>query len=304
MAFKKATKKQAKLRLALVGPSGSGKTMTSLLIAKVLAKGGRVAVIDSERGSASKYAGDVADFDVEELETFEPLRYAATIEEAATAGYPVLVIDSLSHAWTGEGGALDQVDKRGGKFQAWKDVTPMHRKLVDTILAYPGHVICTMRSKTEYVVEKDSKGRTSVSKIGLAPVMRDGVEYEFDVVGDMDHRHMLTVSKSRCSALADQVIRNPGADVAERLLAWLEDGESGPVDQVRERLVAEGVESARELAGKLRPRMSQQEVRKVADMLRAAMASASSEGPPAEPDPPPMGHTFEDDHETATEADQ
>lgn len=298
--FKKATKKRAKLRLALVGPSGSGKTYTALLLAKALSKGRPVAVIDSERGSASKYAGDVADFDVCELETFEPLRYVETIDGAAEAGYPVLVVDSLSHAWTGEGGALDQVDRRGGKFQAWREVTPMHRKLVDTILGYPGHVICTMRSKTEYVVEKDKRGRTEVRKVGLAPVMRDGVEYEFDVVGDMDHAHSLTVSKSRCAALADQVIRKPGADVAERLLAWLEDGEASAYDQVSAKLEAEGVESARALAGQLKSRMSQAELRRVAGLLKAAMVNESGEASCAtsyEEGPPPGVDPYGDDSE-------
>ena len=278
MAFKKATKKAAKLRLALVGPSGSGKTYTALVLAKVLARGGPIALIDSERGSASKYAGDVADFDVCELETYEPLRYAKTIDEAAEGGYPVLVVDSLSHAWTGEGGALDQVDKRGGKFQAWRDVTPMHRKLVDTILGYPGHVICTMRSKTEYVVEKDKKsGRTEVRKVGLAPVMRDGVEYEFDVVGDMDHRHHLTVSKSRCAALADEVIRKPGPEVAERLLAWLEDGEPVPLEEIRELVGTGDYQSARKLAVENKSRMSAAEVKEVRDLLRQAQTQGTQE---------------------------
>ena len=272
MAFKKATKKAAKLRLALVGPSGSGKTYTALVLAKTLAAGKPVALIDSERGSASKYAGDVADFDVCELESFEPLRYAKTIDEAADAGYPVLVVDSLSHAWTGEGGALDQVDKRGGKFQAWRDVTPMHRKLVDTILGYPGHVICTMRSKTEYVVEKSKGGKTEVRKVGLAPVMRDGVEYEFDVVGDMDHRHMLTVSKSRCASLADEVIRKPGPEVAERLLAWLEDGEPVPMDEIKRLAEADDVRGAKALAFKNKARMSADQVTEVRTYLEAAEA--------------------------------
>src|SRR5690606_31243306 len=162
---------------------------------------------------------DVADFDVCELESFSPRAYVDAIHAAAAAGYPVLVIDSLSHAWSGKDGALEQVERRAsnaaGKFGAWREVTPMHNELVDTILGYPGHVIATMRVKTEYLVEENERGKKTVRKVGLAPVQRDGMEYEFDLVGDMDHAHTLTVTKTRCSALDGKAIRRPGADVAE-----------------------------------------------------------------------------------------
>lgn len=274
--FQKAKKSQSKLRLALVGPSGSGKTYTALTIGKAL--GQPIAVIDTERGSASKYAGDVAEFDVCELESFEPERYIKAIESAAAAGYPVLVIDSLSHAWSGTGGALDQVDRRGGKFQAWRDVTPMHNALIDAILAYPGHVIATMRVKTAYEVSKDEKGRTEVVKLGLEPVQRAGCEYEFDVVGDLDQKHTLKITKSRCSVLADRVIRNPGADVAETLLAWLSDGAPNVVDQVLA-LIADGnVEGAKALAGEHKSRLSKAEIARLTAAFKGAEASTETKG--------------------------
>lgn len=228
MKFKQAKKAQSSLRMALLGPSGSGKTFTALTIAKAL--GERVAVIDTERGSASKYAGDVATFDVLELESFSPDTYVEAIEAAAKEGYTVLVIDSLSHAWMGKDGALEQVDKvsaksrSGNSFAAWREVTPMHNALVDAILRYPGHVLVTMRQKTEWVLEEDDRGKKVPKRVGMAPVQRDGMEYEFDVVGDMDHAHSLVVSKSRCPALADAVIRKPDGKVAEALKAWLDDG--------------------------------------------------------------------------------
>lgn len=215
--------------MAIDGPSGSGKTYTSLLIAQEL--GERFALIDTEHGTASKYAGDVANFDTVQLESFSPETYVKAIEAARDAGYPVLVIDSLSHAWDGVEGALEQVDKvakrstSGNSFTAWRDVTPMHRRLVEAILAYPGHVIATMRVKTEYVMETDSRGKTVPKKIGLAPVQRAGIEYEFDVVGDIDHEHDMVISKSRCSKVAEVgVYKKPGKKFAHELLAWLEDG--------------------------------------------------------------------------------
>lgn len=225
--FTKATKTQARLRLALIGPSGSGKTYSALAIATRL--GQRVAVIDTERGSAAKYA-DLFDFDVLELHSFGPDVYAQCIRDAAAEKYDVLVIDSLSHAWMGKDGALERVDaaqKRSNSsngFAAWREVTPQHNALVDAILAAPMHVVGTIRAKTEYVQEKDDRGKTVIRKVGLAPVQRDGLEYEFDLVGDMNIANELVVTKSRCPALTGGVFLRPGEDVAAILRAWLTDG--------------------------------------------------------------------------------
>lgn len=242
-SFKKATKVESYLHLALCGASGSGKTYTALMIAKHL--GDRVAVIDTERGSASKYAGDVADFETLELGDFAPKRYIDALKAAANEGFPVVIIDSLSHAWMGKGGLLDQADARGGKFDAWRLLTPQHHDLVDAILAYPGHVIVTMRTKTEYVVEKDEKtGKMAPRKIGLAPVQKDGMEYEFDVVGYLDTDNTMRVEKSRCPALSGAIIRRPGEDVAKALKEWLSDGQARempplPVDRPASKLAPE-----------------------------------------------------------------
>lgn len=225
-AFKKATKAQAKLRISIFGPSGSGKTYTSLLLAASL--GGPVALIDTERGSASKYAGDVTDFDALELTSYEPAKYIRAIGEAAKERYPVLVIDSLSHAWSGKGGILEQKDAKGGRFDAWKELTPQQTDLLEAILAYPGHVIVTMRSKTEYVIDQvENRAGKLVStprKVGLAPVQRQDLEYEFDVVLRLDADNVAHVEKTRCSALAGLSIRHPGAPLADLLTAWLSDG--------------------------------------------------------------------------------
>jgi hypothetical protein len=226
--FKRATKSAAKLRLGLIGPAGSGKTMTALRIAAGL--GGPVAVIDTERGSASLYAGERGlDFDVIELETYGVERFIDAIKAATEGGYSVLVIDSLSHAWAGKGGILEYVDnagkrnQSGGNFAAWRDATPRHNSLVDAILGAPLHIICTLRSKVEYVVEKVD-GRNTVRKVGLQPVQRDGLEYEFTVVGDVTQDHDLVVTKTRAAFLKDAVIREAGEDLGRQLAAWLSDG--------------------------------------------------------------------------------
>ncbi len=235
--FTPATRKQLKLRMALDGPSGSGKTFTALRFAFGLAgESGKVAVLDTEHKAAAKYEGLSPDgipwkFDTCELESFAPSTYSAVIKEAGRQGYDVLVIDSLSHAWEGVGGALDLVDRKGGnKFTAWKDVTPLHRDMIEAILASPCHVIVTMRSKMEYVLEENEKGKQVPRKVGMAPIQRAGTEYEFDVVADLDHTHTLTVSKTRCPALDEARAVKPTAAFIEPLKAWLGEGVEAPAE--------------------------------------------------------------------------
>jgi hypothetical protein len=231
LTFKPATKTQAKLRMALIGPAGSGKTMTALKIAQRLAEhaGKPIAFIDTEHGSASKYA-DLVPFDVMELTSFHPERYIEAINAAQGAGYGVLVIDSLSHAWMGKDGALQLVDqatkrqKTANSYTAWGDVTPLHNALIEAMLSARLHIIVTMRSKMEYVQEKDANGKTRVRKIGLQPVQRDGMEFEFDVVADIDTDNLLIVGKTRCPSLAEYQMRKAGAETADHLIAWLSDG--------------------------------------------------------------------------------
>ena len=265
--FKKATKSQTRLRLAITGVAGAGKTYTALTIGKHL--GQRIALIDTERGSASKYSGDVADFDVLELEQFPPREYVKAIKAAEGEGYDVLIIDSLSHAWAGKGGALEMVDeiaarmKNPNNFAAWKDVTPEQHMLIEAILQSRMHVIATMRSKMAYTQEGKQ-----VHKLGMAPIQRDGVEYEFDVIGEMDLEHKMLITKSRCAALDKKVFRYPGEDIAIELKKWLTDG-APVVDPVQKLLADLATVQEREAyvklvaqAKALKPKMSavQQEV--------------------------------------------
>jgi nucleoside-triphosphatase THEP1 len=232
MGFKKATKSAAKLRLGLVGPAGSGKTMTALRVGHGL--GGRIAVIDTERGSASLYSGEHGlDFDVLELDSYEAEHFIGAIRQAEQAGYDVLIIDSLSHAWAGKGGILEFVDQAakrsgGGSFSGWRDATPRHNQLVDAILGAKLHVICTLRSKVEHVIEQVN-GRTQVRKVGLQPVQRDGLEYEFTVVADVTQDHELIITKTRAAWLKDKIIREAGEELGQQLAAWLSDGLPSPV---------------------------------------------------------------------------
>ena len=220
MAFKKATKASAWLRLAITGPSGSGKTFTALAVAEALVPGGRVAVVDTEHGSASLYSDRFA-FDVSELDDFEPKNYVDAIRDAVRERYDVVVLDSLSHAWMGAGGILDQLDNASRNFNAWKNLTPQQNKLIDAIIRADIHVIATMRSKQEYVVDKDAHGKITPRKLGMAAIQRDGTEYEFSAVLDLDMDHVARASKTRCPGLDGKAFRKPGADVARILREWL-----------------------------------------------------------------------------------
>jgi energy-coupling factor transporter ATP-binding protein EcfA2 len=237
--FQKATKQQLKARIGLAGPTGGGKTYSALVFATALVEktGGRIAVIDTENGRARAYS-DKFDFDVVELDKpYSPQRYVDLINAAHAEGYEVVVVDSLSHAWADDGGVLDIKDKATERsrdknsFAAWRHATPEHQKLVNALVYSPIHVIGTMRSKMAYVLEEGENGKNKVRKVGLQPVQREGLEYEFDLVLDVDLDHMLIASKSRCEQLADAVIRNVNHDPTETYKAarvfrdWLNSGE-------------------------------------------------------------------------------
>ncbi|MBO3463099.1 ATP-binding protein [Aetokthonos hydrillicola Thurmond2011] len=214
--FKRATKSQIKIRLALSGASGSGKTFSALSVASHISN--KVAVIDTERGSASRYA-DLFNFDVCELDNHHPAKYIDAIKAAEAAGYEVIIIDSLSHAWYAE---LELVDQAKNSFTAWKDVRPLERRLLDTIVRCNSHVIATMRSKTEWdTSQKDANGKMKPVKIGTAAIQVSGIEYEFDIAGELSAEHILWISKSRCPELQDTSWLKPGSELAVVLKRWI-----------------------------------------------------------------------------------
>lgn len=219
----KAVRTGQKARLALAGPSGSGKTWTALEAATVL--GGPVCVLDTERGSASLYADDF-EYDTMDWEPpYDPRELAAVVQEQG-AKYGTVIIDSLSHFWMGEGGTLDVVDAaaaraRGNSYAGWKEGTPTQNDMVTGMLRADCHVIATMRSKTEYVLEERG-GKQVPRKLGMAPVQRDGIEYEFTVTADLDIEHTLVVDKTRCRLLAGRAFKlGHTAELAETLRDWL-----------------------------------------------------------------------------------
>lgn len=234
MQIRKATRKKAKLRLGISAPTGAGKTYSALLIASGI--GPKVGLIDTENGSGDLYAEDTKikaalpmGYDIITLSApYDPKKYIEAISAFEADGYDCIIVDSLSHAWAGAGGLLDkqgkESDRTGNSYTAWRKITPQHTELVDKLIQSSSHIIVTLRAKTEYVQEKNEQGKTVVRKVGLAPVMRDGIEYEFTVFGELDQGHNFQASKDRTGTFGD-IFQVPTRAMGERLLSWLNSGE-------------------------------------------------------------------------------
>jgi len=229
MEIRKAQRMKAKLRLGIAAPSGAGKTYSALLMAFGL--GGKIGLIDTEHGSGHLYAhlGDYAVISIDAPYTVA--KYIQAVKAFEEAGYTTIIIDSLSHAWAGDGGLLDKqgklADRGTNSFAAWRTITPEHNNLVDAMLRSPCHIIATMRAKQDYVLEVNDKGKQTPKKVGMAPVQREGMEYEFTVMLDVDMHHVASASKDRTS-LFDGRYFKISQDTGKELLAWLETGDDGP----------------------------------------------------------------------------
>lgn len=247
--IRKAQRKKAKLRLGIAAPSGAGKTMSSLLLAYGITDDwDKIGLIDSEAGSGELYVGaqaecpegivPIGEYNYLRIDPdYSAIKYVNAIHEFEKSGVELIITDSLSHAWSGVGGILDKqgkvADRSGNSYTAWRDVTPQHNSLVDAILQSSCHQICTLRSKTEYVLETNEKGKQVPRKVGMAPVQRDGMEYEFTVFLDIDQKHIASASKDRTNTLKGRFFQISPA-TGKELLTWLDGG----VDEVQAALTA------------------------------------------------------------------
>lgn len=219
--FKKAERKQQKLRILLEGTSGTGKTYSALRLAKGI--GGKVAVLDTEKGSASLYANEF-DFDTCIFNPpYSPNNYILMIKEAEKAGYDILIIDSSSKEWSGAGGCLEIQQNLGGRLQDWAKVSPMHEKFIEAILQANMHIICTARTKSDWDLSKDENGKTKAQKLGLKTEQRDGIDYEFTTVLRLNYDHIAEATKDR-THIFEKVYEPITEKTGEKLLAWLNDG--------------------------------------------------------------------------------
>lgn len=245
LVFKKAQREQVRIKVSIAGPAGSGKTMSSLLMAYGLTKSEfpnlseaevweKICLIDTENGSGSLYVGKqvgsttIGAYNTIDLTPpFEPGVFVDAIHMAEEHGMNVIIIDSLSHAWAGVGGALDQqgkiAERSGNSWTAWRSVTPQHNRLVDAMLQSPAHIIANMRAKMEYQQTTNDAGKKQVKAIGMGVVMREGIEYEFTVSFMLDYDHVANSTKDR-TGIFDGKYFTIDANTGKQMYQWLSSG--------------------------------------------------------------------------------
>jgi len=240
MSFKKAVKYKEKLRMGLFAPSGGGKTYTALLFAKKT--GGTIAYIDTENRSSARYIGDpgIPEFDIAELSWDETMsgeayvnKLVALINEASKS-YDTIIVDSLTHAWSACKSEVDAAAQRmrtPNSYVAWREGSKLWSSVREAILNCQSYIIICARSKQDYVQEKDERGKTSIRKVGMAPELREGMEYELDIVCEIDTDHVMTVTKSRCSAVDGKICKKPTGEWLNPVLTWL-GGVERPVEAI------------------------------------------------------------------------
>jgi hypothetical protein len=225
MQLRKATRKKAKIRLGLSAISGGGKTYSAILIAKGLCGDlSKVAIIDTENGSADLYA-HLGDYNVLSLAPpFSPERYIEAIRSCEKEGMEVIIIDSISQEWDGKGGCLEIVESLGGKYQDWAKVTPRHQAFLESILHSPSHIITTVRRKQDYEMIKDGN-KVKIEKAGLREITREGFEYELTINLEMDIQHNASASKDRTNLFMGKPSFVPTEETGRLIASWCEQGE-------------------------------------------------------------------------------
>ena len=232
--FKLAVKPKSYCRMALVGPAGSGKTYTALQLATQMTNS--VALIDTEYDRSLKYAGEFTFYQVR-IRDCHPANLIELIHTAKEEGHEAMILDSFSSAWNGRSGVLWLVDKvtRAGERQsaqdAWREVNPLQQELLDTLLDIRMHVFVTLRTKVAYAQEQKfdpttNRVKTQNVRVGLQPIQRDGIEFEFELLAEMDHTNTLRFTKSLCSKLQHQEFPLPGKELARLIKEWLDEGAS------------------------------------------------------------------------------
>lgn len=215
----KAVKSLRPLKLAISAPSGAGKTFTALSIASGLGK--KILVIDTEKNSSTLYANEF-EFDVLDLKERTVGSFSKILPEIIELKYDVVIIDSLSHFWESTLNYKSDLDMAGGNsYTNWGKITPVWTKFITSIVDFPIHTIATFRAKTDYVIEQNEKGKSAPRKVGMAPIFRDGAEYEFDIFANMDLSHNLIIEKTRFKELDSMVINQPDSKFGVKILELL-----------------------------------------------------------------------------------
>ena len=237
MQLRKSERKQARIKMAIQGPSGSGKTYSSLLLAYGLCNDWpKIAVIDTENHSSDLYA-HLGQFNVLSLDApFNPERYVEAIRICVNEGISVIIIDSISHEWEGTGGILDQHGAMAGNsFTNWAKLTPRHNAFLQEILQSPVHIIATIRSKQDYILA-DKNGKMVPEKVGLKAVTREGMDYEFTLVFDLDIKNIATANKDRTGLFFGRPEHKLSSSTGKVILDWCLAGTNVTIDEVSARI--------------------------------------------------------------------
>jgi len=242
MNLQVASRKRVKIKMALQGPSGSGKTYSALLLAFGLCNDfSKICVIDAESNSASLYS-HLGEFNVINITApFNPEIYIQAIELCEQSGIEVIIIDSISQEWSGKGGCLDLHEKETARmripnsFTAWASITPKHQAFIDAIVNCSSHVITTIRSKTEYVLT-ERNGKQVPQKVGMAPITRDGFDFEVTIAFDIDQLHKIFCTKDRTGLFMDKESFVITPDTGRKILEWCNSGEIITIDEVTKRI--------------------------------------------------------------------
>ena len=228
MQLQQAQRHQVKLRLGLSGASGFGKSYSALLLAYGITNDwSKIAIIDTENNSASLYS-HLGNYNVLTLnEPYSPERYIEAINTCEKASMEVIIIDSITHEWSGKGGCLQIHEDLGGTFQMWAKVTPRHQAFIDAILGSKSHIITTVRRKMDYSLDITSNGKTKVIKHGTKEVTREGFEYELTVNFEfINDKHLVSASKDRTGLFMGKPEFIINSSTGKRLLEWCNQGVS------------------------------------------------------------------------------
>jgi hypothetical protein len=242
MKLEKSSKKKSKVRISIAGASGSGKSYSSILLGYGLCNDFRkLCIIDCEHFSASLYSS-LGEYNVINLEPpFHPERFIEAIKLAETSGMQVIVLDAASHVWSGKGGCLEIHERETAKmkvpnsFTAWNSVTPLYQKFIDAIVSSPCHVISTLRSKTEYILA-ERNGRQAPQKVGMAPMMRDGYEFEQTICLELDQNHKAFCTKDRSGLLQDKEPFVITPDVGRKIIQWYNADTETSLDVITDKI--------------------------------------------------------------------
>ena len=232
-----ATRKKSNIKMALQGPSGAGKTYSTLLIAFGLCGSWEnIGVIDTENGSSNLYA-NLGPFKVMSLAPpFTPEKYIQALSICVKHGLDVVIMDSISHEWEGPGGILDSHGQMAGNsFTNWSKITPRHNAFMQAIIQAPVHVICTLRTKQDYVLT-EKNGKMVPEKVGLKSIQRDGTDYEFTLVFDLDIKNNATASKDRTGLFFGKPETKLSEATGKAILDWCNEGVETTDPDIQQRI--------------------------------------------------------------------